>query len=52
MIPTAVAGYVYCKRRTQQKKEALTRNAPEVVAMREMSFEELGIDHPDFFFEI
>ena len=52
IIPTAVFGSVYVRWINQRKREAITSNTPEILALRAKSMEELGSDHPDFFYEL
>lgn len=52
MIPIAAFGSLYVKWINRKKMEALNSNSPEVMALRAKSFEELGSDHPEFFYEI
>ena len=51
MIPTAATGSLYVKWKNAKKRQALLSNTAEVRALREKSFEELGSEHPDFFYE-
>jgi Major Facilitator Superfamily len=52
MIPLAAGGIFYVKRINQNKKTALENNSVEIQELRIRSFEELGSDHPDFFYQI
>lgn len=52
MIPTAATGSFYVKWINNKKRVALAENSPEIAALRLKSFEDLGSDHPDFFYEI
>lgn len=52
MIPLSIFGVFYVQWVNRQKKAALESNSPEVMERRSMTFEELGSDHPDFFYQI
>jgi len=52
MIPLAGFGIFYVKWINRKKTKALADNTAEVRALREMTFEKLGSDHPEFFYEI
>ena len=52
MIPLAAFGTFYVKWINKKKQAALDSNSPEVQELRNMSFEELGSRHPDFFYQI
>ncbi|KAN0119246.1 MFS general substrate transporter [Hyaloscypha variabilis] len=52
MIPLSAFGIFYVKLINRRKQAALDSNTPEIRELRNMSFEELGSDHPDFFYQI
>lgn len=52
MIPLAGFGIFYVKWVNGQKKQALVDNTAETRALRERTLEELGSDHPEFFYQI
>lgn len=52
MIPLAAFGIFYVKWINKKKSEMLASNTAEVRALRQRTFEELGSDHPEFFYEI
>ena len=52
IIPTATFGSLYLRWLNQKKTQARIDNEPEWLALRAKSLEELGSDHPDFFYEM
>lgn len=52
MVPVALFGSAYVTWMNKGKRRALENNNPEVMALRVKSFEELGSDHPDFFYQM
>lgn len=52
MIPVAAGGSLYVTWLNKKKTKAILSDSPEILELRAKSFEELGSDHPDFFYEM
>jgi hypothetical protein len=51
-IPLSVFGIFYVKMIRRRNQAELDSKTPEIQELRNIFFEQLGSDHPDFFYQI